>query len=255
MHLPAGKKIYFASDFHLGLPDKAGSRKRERLICEWLDSIKKDADRLYLVGDIFDVWFEYRNVIPKGFTRFFGKLAALSDNGIKIEMFSGNHDIWMQHYFEEELQIPVHHEPIRFTVNEKNFFVGHGDGLGPDDKGYKLLKYILRHPVSQWLYRRVHPDTGIAIADYFSKKGSKHLQQVTPFQGEDKEWLVLFCKEHLKEEHIDYFIFGHRHLALQVPLPQNSLYLNLGDWLSYNSYAVFDGADLKLLYYKPSRHE
>ncbi|HET8572723.1 MAG TPA: UDP-2,3-diacylglucosamine diphosphatase [Edaphocola sp.] len=249
MLIGPGRKIYFASDFHLGLPDKSGSLKREKLICRWLDDIKKDAERLYLVGDIFDVWFEYKNVIPKGFTRFLGKLAELTDQNIKIEIFSGNHDIWMRNYFEEELAIPVHHQPITFTANDKKFFVGHGDGLGPGDRGYKLLKYLLRHPVSQWLYRRIHPDTGMHLADYFSKKGDKHFEQIAPFKGEDKEWLVVFCKRMLEKEHFDYFIFGHRHLALEHPLPQKSLYLNLGDWLNYNSYAEFDGKDLKLLYY------
>lgn len=251
MELPSGKKIYFASDFHLGLPDKEGSRKREKQICEWLESIRIDAAMLYLVGDIFDVWFEYKNVVPKGFTRFLGKLAELSDSGVIIEIFSGNHDIWMRNYFQEELQIPVHHSPIEFSINGKHFFVGHGDGLGPGDHGYKMLKTILRHPLSQWLYRRIHPDTGLNMADYFSKKGGgKHFDNIAPFKGEDKEWLVLFCKEMLQRKHIDYFIFGHRHLAFELPLPQNSLYLNLGDWLNFNSYAVFDGEQLKLLYYR-----
>lgn len=250
MELPAGKKIYFASDFHLGLPDMKSSREREMLICRWLESIRKDAARLYLVGDIFDVWFEYKNVVPKGFTRFLGKLAELSDSGVAIEIFSGNHDIWMRNYFEDELNISVHHRPIEFSVSGKQFFVGHGDGLGPGDHGYKLLKYILRHPVSQWLYRRIHPDTGLHLADYFSKKGGgKHFDNIAPFKGADKEWLVLFCIGKLKEKHYDYFIFGHRHLALTFPLPDNSLYLNLGDWLNYNSFAEFDGKELKLLYF------
>lgn len=250
MHLPTGKKIYFASDFHLGLPGKTSSRKREELISEWLEDIRKDAACIYLVGDIFDVWFEYKNVIPKGYTRFLGKLAALSDQGIQIEAFTGNHDLWMRGYFEEELNIRVHHDPIEFSVNGKHFFVGHGDGLGPGDKGYKLLKSILRHPFLQWLYRRVHPDTGLQLANYFSKKGEKHFHQIVPFKGEDKEWLVLFCLEKLKEKHYDYFIFGHRHLAITHPLPKDSLYLNLGDWLNFNSYAQFDGKTLELLYYK-----
>jgi len=251
MQLPPGKKIYFASDFHLGLPDKAGSRKREKLICEWLDRIKEDAFTLYLVGDIFDVWFEYRNVIPKGHTRFLGKLAELRDNGLHIEMFTGNHDLWMRDYFEEEMGIPVHHSPIEFEISGKVFFVGHGDGLGPGDKGYKMLKSVLKNPVAQWLYRRLHPDTGMRLADYFSRKGEKHMEETAPFLGEDREWLILFCKQQLQKKHYDYFIFGHRHLALYYPLAENSVYLNLGDWLRYNSYGVFDGEELKLQYYKP----
>lgn len=251
MQLPPGKKIYFASDFHLGLPDKAASREREKLICSWLDQIRTDAAALYLVGDLFDVWFEYGNVVPKGYTRFLGKLAELRDGGLHIEIFTGNHDLWMRGYFEEEINIRVHHQPIEFKVNGKQFFVGHGDGLGPGDKGYKFLKSVLRNPFSQWLYRRLHPDTGIRLASYFSRKGEKHLSSVSPFMGEDKEWLVLFCREQLKKKHYDYFIFGHRHLALYFPLAENSLYLNLGDWINYNSYAVFDGESLALQYFKP----
>lgn len=250
MQLHANQKIYFASDFHLGLPNKKESRKREILICEWLDQIKEDAAKIYLVGDLFDVWFEYKNVIPKGYARFLGKLAELSDQGIKIEIFSGNHDLWMRDYFKEELGIHVHHQPIQFEVNGKKFFVGHGDGLGPGDKGYKFLKRILKNPFSQWLYRRIHPDTGIEIATYFSKKGDKENLMERDFLGEEKEWLILFCREHLKNEHVDYFIFGHRHLALYHPLGNESVYVNLGDWLFYNSYAVFDGTELNLNYFK-----
>ncbi len=255
MHLPPGKKIYFASDFHLGIPDKATSLLREKLICSWLDQISVDAARLYLVGDIFDVWFEYKNVIPKGFTRFLGKLAELRDRGIEIEVFTGNHDLWMHGYFEEELDIPVHHHPLELEVGKKHFFIAHGDGLGPGDHGYKLLKGVLRHPWAQWLYRRLHPDTGVGVATYFSRKGPKHSKEEKQFLGEDKEWLVLFCREKLKERHYDYFIFGHRHLALTYPLSADSVYINLGDWISFNSYAVFDGEVLELKYFDNHKTE
>ena len=249
MQLPEGKKIYFASDFHLGIPNKEVSRKREQLLCQWLDEIRKDAACLYLVGDIFDVWFEYSNVIPKGYTRFLGKLAELSDAGLRIEAFTGNHDLWMRGYFEEELNIPVHHHPIEIEVNNKRFLIAHGDGLGPGDHGYKFLKSILRNPFAQWLYRRLHPDTGVGIANYFSRKGPKHVEEEAVFMGEDKEWLVQFCRQKLTEKHFDYFIFGHRHLALSYQLEPESLYINLGDWIKYNSYAVFDGTQLSLQYY------
>lgn len=251
MHLPPGKKIYFASDFHLGIPDKATSRQREQLLCQWLDVIREDAAKLYLVGDIFDVWFEYKNVIPKGYTRFLGKLAVLSDSGVAIEAFTGNHDLWMRGYFEEELNIPVHHHPLEIEVNGKRFFIAHGDGLGPGDKGYKLLKSVLRNPFAQWLYRRLHPDTGVGVANYFSRKGPKHVNTEKEFLGPEKEWLILFSKEKLKERHYDYFIFGHRHLAVSYPLADNSLYINLGDWISFNSYAEFDGEKLELKYFNP----
>jgi UDP-2,3-diacylglucosamine hydrolase len=251
MDLPEGKKVYFASDFHLGIPDRTSSLAREKRICEWLDGIRKDAAQLYLVGDLFDVWFEYKNVIPKGYTRFLGKLAELSDAGLPIEIFTGNHDLWMAGYFEEELNIPVHHQPIQRTFNGKKFFIGHGDGLGPGDHGYKLLKSVLRNPFSQWLYRRIHPDTGVGVAGWFSRRGPKHEDgKEEIFLGPEKEWLVQFSLDMLTKEHFDYFIFGHRHIALEYPLPQNSLYVNLGDWIRYDSYGVFDGINLQLAFYK-----
>ena len=251
MDLPEGKKIYFASDFHLGIPDRESSLAREKRFCSWLDEIKHDAQEIYLVGDLFDVWFEYKNVVPKGHTRFLGKLAELSDEGIHIEVFTGNHDLWMRGYFEQELNIPVHHNPIVRNFNGKKFYIAHGDGLGPGDLGYKMLKRVLRNPVSQWLYRRLHPDTGVGVAGWLSRLGPKHVDgEEEKFLGPDKEWLVQFAYEKLKTEHVDYFIFGHRHIAVEYQLQENSKYINLGDWIRYDSYAVFDGNDLRLKYYK-----
>jgi UDP-2,3-diacylglucosamine hydrolase len=253
MDLPKGKKIYFASDFHLGIPDHATSVAREKRICRWLDEIKHDAARLYLVGDLFDTWFEYRNVVPRGYTRFMGKLAELRDSGLPIEVFTGNHDLWMLDYFGQELDIPVHHKPITPEFNGKKFFIAHGDGLGPGDTGYKILKTVLRSPLSQWIYRRLHPDTGVGLAGWFSRLGPKHADMPEKkFLGPEKEMLVQFCLGTLNQEHFDYFVFGHRHIAIEYPLPQSSLYINLGDWIRYDSYAVFDGEQLKLEYYKPS---
>jgi len=249
MQLPPGKKIYFASDFHLGIPDKVASRQRELLLCRWLDGIRNDAARLYLVGDIFDVWFEYKNVIPKGYTRFLGKLAELTDDGLQVEAFTGNHDLWMRGYFEEELNIPVHHAPLEFEANGKRFLVAHGDGLGPGDHGYKFLKSVLRNPVAQWLYRRLHPDTGVGVANYFSRLGPKHGNNEKQFLGEEREWLIQYSKAMLQQKHYDYFIFGHRHLAITYELGPQSLYVNLGDWITYNSYAEFDGTALCLKYF------
>lgn len=249
MDLPAGKKIYFASDFHLGIPDRSTSLQREKRICQWLDVIRHDAQSLYLVGDLFDVWFEYKNVVPKGYTRFLGKLAELSDAGLHIEAFTGNHDLWMRGYFEDELNIPVHHGPITIEVNGKKLHIAHGDGLGPGDHGYKFLKSVLRSRVAQWLYRRIHPDTGVGVAGWFSKKGPKHTDEEETFQGPDKEWLVQYALEKLRHEHIDYFIFGHRHIAIEYQLNEKSTYVNLGDWIRYNSYAEFEGETLRLKYY------
>jgi UDP-2,3-diacylglucosamine hydrolase len=183
--------------------------------------------------------------------RLLGKLAALRDSGIMIEAFTGNHDLWMRGYFEEELNIPVHHEAIRRTINGKQFLIAHGDGLGPGDYGYKFLKSILRNPICQWLYRRVHPDTGMALASFFSRLGPKHEGAIKEeFKGAEKEFLVQYCLGVLEKEQIDFFIFGHRHLAIEYPLPNNSLYVNLGDWINFNSYGVFDGHHLKLQYYQ-----
>lgn len=252
MQLPAGKKVYFASDFHLGIPNPEESRLREKRIVRWLSEIEQDAVQLFLVGDIFDVWFEYKNVVPKGFTRFLGKLAELADGGLKIEAFTGNHDLWMRGYFEDELGIPVHHAPIEREIWGKSFYIGHGDGLGPSDHGYKLLKKVLTNPATQWLYRRIHPDTGVGIATWASRRGPKHIEgEEDHFKGPEKEWLVQYCLQQLKEKQIDYFIFGHRHLALDYPLPGGSRYINLGDWIKFNTYAAFDGKDVSLNTYTP----
>ncbi len=251
MRLPDGKKIYFASDFHLGIPDRASSLAREKRLCQWLDEIREDAAQIFLVGDLFDVWFEYKNVIPKGYARFLGKLAELSDAGILIEAFTGNHDLWMRGYFEDELNITVHHDVITREFNGKKFIIAHGDGLGPGDNTYKLLKKVLRSPLSQWLYRRLHPDTGVGMAGWFSRLGTKHGDEPErEFLGPEKEWLVQYALGILEREQIDYFIFGHRHIAVSYPLPNGSLYINLGDWIRYDSYAVFDGKDLELKFYK-----
>ncbi len=250
MELPVGKKVYFASDFHLGIPDLATSQQREKRLCKWLDEIKGDAGMLYLVGDIFDTWFEYRNVIPKGFTRFLGKLAELRDSGLRIEAFTGNHDLWMLDYFETELNIPVHHRPITVQINQKTFFIAHGDGLGPGDHGYKLLKSVMRSPFSQWLYRRLHPDTGVGLAGWLSRLGPKHADAPEKLFTGEQEWLVQFANETLAKTHFDYFIFGHRHIAIDYPLKGGSRYINLGDWIRYDSYAVFNGEELELKFYK-----
>jgi len=237
----------------LGIPDHATSVEREKRICKWLDEIKHDAAQLYLVGDLFDTWFEYRHVVPRGYTRFLGKIAELSDSGLHIEAFTGNHDLWMLDYFEKEFGIPVHHKPVTREINGKKFFIAHGDGLGPGDTGYKVLKSVLRNRASQWLYRRVHPDTGVGLAGWFSRLGPKHADSpAKEFMGPEKEMLVQFCLETLNREHFDYFVFGHRHLAIEYPLPQSSLYINLGDWIRYDSYAEFDGGNLKLKYYTPN---
>jgi UDP-2,3-diacylglucosamine hydrolase len=240
------KQVYFASDFHLGIPDNAASRVREQLICKWLTQIQDNAQHIFLLGDIFDAWLEYKSVVPKGFVRLLGTLAGLRDRGIPITVFSGNHDLWMYGYFEQELGIPVLHQPARINIGEHEFLLAHGDGLGPGDKQYKVLKKTLRHPITQFLYRWLHPDIGLPIAHYFSGRGAHKKTQQEQFQGADKEFLVQYCNSYLQREHVDHFIFGHRHYMLQYPLSNNSIYTNLGDWIRYNSYACYDGAELQL---------
>lgn len=247
MQIPEGKKIYFASDNHLGAPTVKESLVREKKFVNWLDSISKDAEAIFLLGDLFDFWFEYKTVVPKGFTRTLGKLAELTDSGIPIYYFVGNHDLWMQGYFEEELNIPVYHQPKEFRFNDKTFFIGHGDGLGPGDRGYKRMKKLFTNPVAKWFFRWLHPDLGVRLAQYLSVKNKliSGDEDVT-FLGEDKEWLVQYAKHKLQQKHRDYFIFGHRHLPLEIPLGDSSRYINLGDWIHYYTYGVFDGNSMTL---------
>ena len=241
----ATKKIYFASDFHLGAPNEESSLKREKLLVKWLNEIKTDAAEIYLVGDLFDFWFEYDTAVPRGFTRFLGKLAELSDSGIPIHIFTGNHDMWMFGYLEKELNITLHREPIVREYSDKKFFIGHGDGLGPGDHGFKVIKKVFANKISQWMFAKLHPDWGIKLATYWSGT-SRESNNDEVFLGEENEWLFQFAKEKLKTEHIHYFIFGHRHLPLDLKVGDNSHYINLGDWISHNTFAVFDGEKLEL---------
>lgn len=245
------KKIYFASDFHLGTPDYESSLVREKLIVKWLDEIKKDAKEIYLMGDVFDFWFEYKNVAPKGFVRLLGKIAELSDAGIEMHLFTGNHDMWLFDYLPKELGIKLYRTPIIKEFNEKKFYLGHGDGLGPGDKGYKMIKKIFENQLCQWLFARLHPNFGMGIANFWSRKsriGNGTKDEI--YLGDEKEWLLIYAKEILSKQNIDFFIFGHRHLPLEIQLEKNSLYINLGEWINYRSYAVFDGKKLELKYFQ-----
>lgn len=248
MNIPEGKKIYFLSDFHLGAPDWEKSLVRERRIVDFLDQARKDAAMVILVGDMFDFWFEYKDVVPKGFVRILGKLAELTDAGIDMHFFIGNHDMWMRGYFEKELNIPVYAEPRTYEWNGKQFYIGHGDGLGPGDHGYKFLKKIFRNKVCQALFGTLHPWVGIGIANYFSRKSrAKTGNDDSIWLGDDKEWLVIYSNEVLEKKYFDYFIFGHRHYPIDVVLKNDkSRYVNLGDWITNFTYAVFDGKTLEL---------
>ncbi|MDX2046247.1 MAG: UDP-2,3-diacylglucosamine diphosphatase [Chitinophagaceae bacterium] len=250
MQIKAGKKIYFLSDFHLGVPDYESSLAREKRIVKFLEEIRNDAAIIFIVGDIFDFWYEYRKVVPKGYVRLLGKLAEITDSGIPIHFFAGNHDMWMTDYFQKELNIPVYFEPRIFEFNSKKFYIAHGDGLGPGDHGYKLLKKIFRNPFCRWLFGILPPVAGMGIAGYSSRRSRAVTGNSDDhFLGEDKEWLIQYCKEILQKEFYDFFVFGHRHLPIDFRLSQGSRYINLGDWIRYNSYAVFDGEKLELKHY------
>lgn len=242
MEVPAGKKIYFLSDFHLGAPDYDSSLQRERKIVAFLESIRHDAAMILIVGDMFDFWFEYKHVTPKGYVRLLGKLAEITDSGIPVHFFVGNHDMWMRGYFEKELNIPVYFQAKTFEWNGRKFFVGHGDGLGPGDHGYKLLKKVFRNKISQTLFALLHPAVGIGLANFFSRKSRQKTGRCDEaFLGEENEWLIVFSRKILQKEHFDYFVFGHRHLPLFIRLSDKSKYINLGDWIQYYTYAEFDG--------------
>ena len=248
--MPARNKLYFASDFHLGAISYASSREREDRIVRWLDMIKDDAAEIFLVGDIFDFWFEYATVVPKGYIRFLGKLAQLADAGIKLYFFKGNHDMWMFDYFEKELGATIITNELTFERDGKKFYLHHGDGLGPGDTKYKILKRIFRSKFCQWLFARIHPNLGVGIANKWSKHSRIEGTRTEHLRTYQQDWLVLHSNAMLKENHYDYLIFGHRHLPLDVTLNGGSRYINLGEWVNYNTYAVFDGDTVELKYFE-----
>jgi len=248
--------IYFASDFHLGMPQGEVSKLREKKICDWLESISSDASEIYLLGDLFDFWFEYKTVVPRGYVRFLGKLAELTDKGIKIFVCVGNHDLWMREYLEDECGVEIFRDPMIKKFGTKNFYIHHGDGLGPGDNGYKFLKKIFLSPINHFLFARLHPNFCFKLATAFSKKSRlSQPESEKSYQGTDNEYLTQHCLEILKSQAVDFFIFGHRHLKINVelensnPLTQNdshekSRYINLGEWFSGGGYAKFDGDQL-----------
>ncbi|MGN6616533.1 MAG: UDP-2,3-diacylglucosamine diphosphatase [Ilyomonas sp.] len=251
MTLLPGKKIYFLSDFHLGAPNYQQSLIREKKIVAFLETIRKDAAEIFIVGDMFDFWYEYKKVVPKGYVRLLGKLAEITDSGIPVHFFIGNHDMWMSGYFEKELNIKVYYEPATFEWNGKHFFIGHGDGLGPGDHGYKFIKSIFRNKLCQWLFGQLHPTIGIGLANYFSRRSRLKTGTADEhFLGEDNEWLIIFSREVLAKEHFDYFIFGHRHYPIDYKLNEQSHYINLGDWIRTFTYATFDGNTVELKEWK-----
>ncbi len=243
------KNIYFASDFHLGIPNYEESLKREKLLVKWLDEIKEQAKEIYFMGDIFDFWFEYRTVVPKGYTRLFGKIAEITDSGIPVHLYKGNHDMWAYDYLSTELGIQMHRNPEIKVFNNKRFYIGHGDGCGPGDHGYKFLKKVFEGKLNQWFFKLIHPNTSFRLALYFSRRS--RLASITKgkgtFNGKEGERLYHYCESVLKnDKDIDYFIFGHRHIPLDLEVGEKSKYINIGDWITYFSYVVFDGNEVRI---------
>lgn len=253
LQLNAGKKIYFLSDLHLGAPDHQKSLEREYKLLRFLKRAEQDAQAIFLVGDSFDFWFEYKLAVPKGFVRFLAALASLKEKGIQVYVFTGNHDLWMEDYLIQEIGAVVYQDKLELICesegSSKNFFLAHGDGLGPGDTKYKLLKKIFTHPLCKWLFRWLHPDIGIKIAQLWSRHTFTD-PAIEVFHGEDKEWLIQYCKRKMTEKHFDYFIMGHRHLPMEIKLSEQSIYVNLGDWIVNCNYATYDGNSLKLIKYE-----
>ncbi len=246
-NLPEGKKLYFASDFHLGAPDYESSLAREKRIVSWLEMIKLDAGGIFLVGDIFDFWFEYKQTIPKGFTRFLGKLAEISDTGIPVIVFTGNHDMWMFDYFPKELNIKIHRSTEFLMVNGNKVLIGHGDGLGPGDHAYKFYKKLFSNSVCQKLFEWLHPNIGMAIAKYWSSKS--RISGSHKSLDLEAEWLIQYCRKVESKTHHDYYIFGHRHVSTELDLSATAKYVNIGEWIDQCTYAVFANGKLELQTY------
>lgn len=246
--LSKGKKIFFASDFHLGIGTHAKSYEieREQKIIRWLEGILPETDTLFLLGDIFDFWFEYKHAIPKGHTRFLATLAKFTDSGKNVYLFPGNHDMWMFDYLENELNLTIYHDPIEVKIGNKRFLLGHGDGLGPGDHFYKVLKRIFRNPVARFLFRWLHPDIGIGFARRWSKKSRISKKGKGEEYLGEREYLIQFCRQIDAVKHHDYYIFGHRHLPLDIPISSDSRYFNLGEWVQSYTYGQFDGKTFEL---------
>lgn len=244
------RDIYFISDLHLGAKYISDHRRHEARVCAFLDSITPHAKALYILGDALDYWYEYRTVVPRGHVRFFGSLARMADAGVKIVWFTGNHDIWLFDYLRDEIGLEVMDSPLVTTIEGKHFFMAHGDGVGKIPPSFRMLRALFRNKVCQKLYSGIHPRWTIPFATGWSKssRGDDYLA-VPRFEGPDKEPLALFCKDYIAAhpaDHIDYFVFGHRHVAVDIPVAKDSRMIILGDWISQWTYAVFDGNDMSL---------
>jgi UDP-2,3-diacylglucosamine hydrolase len=237
-------KIYFASDFHLGLPAGAPPVEREKKVVAWLNSVKKDAKEIYLLGDVFDFWWEYKLVVPRGFTRFLGTIASITDSGIPIHFFTGNHDMWVGDYLSVECGVTIHTLPYTTLLDGKKFHLAHGEGLGIRDNGYKILLAIFRNKPLRAMYSALHPLIGVGIGQKWSLNSRLGKGITREFLGEEEEDLIRYAKSVLTNGKIDYFIFGHRHLAMTYKIKDETEIVFLGDWIKNGSYAVWDGNNL-----------
>lgn len=237
---------YFLSDFHLGARYFEEPRETERRVVDFLDSIKGDAKEVYLLGDILDYWFEYRYVVPRGFTRFFGKIAELTDLGVKVYWFIGNHDIWIFDYLPNELGVEVIDGEVTKKIDGKVFFLAHGDGVGKQPRSFRMLRSLFRNRLCQKLYSAIHPRWTIPFALSWSNSSRKGDDEYPEYKGEENEFLEIFANDYLKSHKVDYFVFGHRHIMLDKKLQGGATLVVLGDWLHYCSYAVWDGNNLAL---------
>jgi len=246
------KNIYFASDFHLGYPNAEHSRDREKRIIEWLNFIKPNCKELYLLGDIFDFWYEYKWVVPKGYVRFFAKIAEFVDDGIPVNIFMGNHDEWLQSYLADELGVTIYQKPIQREYNGVSMYIHHGHALGNYDKGMNFLHKVFTNKFLQWMFSRIHPNTAFGLAHRWSSHSRKSkVYESANYLSDDKEWLLLYSQDVLKEKYYDYFIYGHRHLAIQKKITDSSTYINTGNWITNTSYAVFNGKSVEVKIFKP----
>ena len=243
-------RIYFISDLHLGMFPPERSLQREKLVVQWLGDIENDASELWMLGDIFDFWFEYSKVVPRGFTRFLGKLASLSDQGVKIHLITGNHDIWTFDYLIKEIGLEIHRKPLIKTWNKHLFMLGHGDGLHKSDLYYRKLQSVFKNRLMQWLYARVHPNGSITFAQWWSKKSRSKNEVMGEFLGVDEEHQIQFARQEIEENpEIEYFIFGHRHIPFDIQIAEKSRVICLGDWIGNFTYGVFDGEEFQLKKY------
>ncbi|QTV06696.1 UDP-2,3-diacylglucosamine diphosphatase [Faecalibacter bovis] len=249
IQLESGKKVYFSSDHHFGAPNEEESLVREKLFVQWLDEIQNDCGVLFLLGDLFDFWFEYKHVVPKGFVRVLGKLAELSDRGIPIYFFVGNHDLWMKDYLEEQINAIVFRDKQDFIINGKEFFIVHGDGKGPGDVGYKRMKKVFTNKFCQFLFYLLHPDLAMWLGITASRKNKMISgDEDVHFLGIDNEWLIQYSERQLERKHYDFLVYGHRHLPMEIDI-KKSKHINLGDWINYFTYGVFDGETFELKTY------